>query len=217
MRRSVTRMGCIRPIVIARLTFPTGVEHDYIIDGQSLFHALVSLEKPIPYVYIETGDDPIRTVECMALLNATSKKWELKDYVHAWKYIKQEYVQLEEYSIRYGIHFTGIVCIAMNIEDTNASAPIIKNGMFEIINSNFHSLVGIAVDLLNTEGLGDVQRLPNTLAGELVRYYNNAETYDHAIIKNRIINNIDLIRATAATSVKSVLRERIFIIRNTAE
>lgn len=213
MHRSVSLMGCIRPVVIAKLSFPTGVEHDYVLDGQSLVQALIRLGLPIPYVYIETGDDPARTVAAIAMLNSTSKKWELKDYVHAWKYIKDSYVQLEQYSMRYSIHYSGIVCLAMNIEDTNESAPIIKDGAFEITNANFHNLVGIATDLLGTEGLGDVQRLPNTLAAELVRYYNNVENYDHEIVKRRIVQNIALIRATSATSVKAVLREHIFIIR----
>ena len=213
MKLSVIKMGCIRPIVISKLKFPTGVEHDYIIDGQSLFQALMALEKPIPYVYIETGDDPSRTVECMAMLNATSNKWEMKDYVHAWKYIKRSYVDLENYALRYGIHYSGIVAIAMNIESTAFTTPIIKDGTFEITNSNFHDLVGMASDLLTVEGMDGIARLPNAVACELVRYYNNVETYDHNVIRQRMSDHSDLIRATSQASVGAVLREHVFILR----
>lgn len=213
MRQSLVAMGCIRPIVVAKASFPTGVELEYIVDGQSLYQALIGLGWQIPYVTINVNNDPAIMISHMAMLNATSVKWALADYVHAWKFYKQPYRDLEQYSQRYGIKYAGIVALAMNIEEINESAPIIKNGTFEITNARFHDLVGIAFDLLMTEELRDVQRLPNFFAAELVRYYNNIEVYNHEVIKQRIVENIDIIRATASSSVKLVLREKIFIIR----
>lgn len=205
-------MGCIRPVVVAELTFPSGVKMKYVLDGQGLLLALMGLGMAVPYVTVDPNDDPETTVDYIAMMNATSVKWDIKDYVYAWKFIKNSYRQLERYSMMYSLHYSAVTAIAMNIESIDNCAPIIKAGEFRIINENFRQLCDIAMDLLEVEGLGNIQRVPNRFVAELVRYYNNIEVYEHDVIKQRIRDHIEIIRAVASSTVNGVLREYIFIL-----
>ena len=65
-------MGCLRPVVIAHLSFKELVGN-YVIDGQHLFHALIRNNMDIPFVMIDVADEQ-DLVEKLALLNNSSKK-----------------------------------------------------------------------------------------------------------------------------------------------
>ena len=96
LAQALTMMGIIRPIVIANISFMSGIPGWYIVDGQHLFNALLRLGMDIPYVFIDVKDKK-DLVEKIALLNASSKTWSLQDYVTAWSSLENDYVKLNNY------------------------------------------------------------------------------------------------------------------------
>lgn len=210
MKRSILMMGVMRPVIIARISFIDGILRDYVLDGQHLIMALRALRLPVPYVYVDVANmsDLIKTV---AKLNSTAVRWALKDYVHAWKALKTEYVDLERYHLLYSMSYQAIGMIALNSDRRRGISDTIKDGSFRITNSNFLTLCEEAFALLAVENLNDLMRVPDRFVAGLVRYYNDVPTYSRDHIAENIRNNIDLIRAAASDTIDKVLRERIFV------
>ena len=96
LANSVNKMGIIRPVVVAELSFIDGKKKLYIVDGQHLFNALIRNNMDIPYVVIDVKDKK-DLVEKIALLNASSKNWAMVDYVTAWASLVPDYVRLNHY------------------------------------------------------------------------------------------------------------------------
>lgn len=211
MKNSVRELGCLRAIVVAEITFITGNPQLYILDGQHLFMALRALRLPIPYVQVNVGENIETLIKYISKLNSTAVKWALKDYVYAWKSLKQEYIDLERYHLLYSMSYTAIGMLGLNRDKRSTVASIIKKGEFSIVNDNFTFLAEEAYNLLQVESLGEISRVPDRFVAQLLTYYNNTDNYDNVRIKQNIIDNIDLIRATARDTVDEVLQEKIFV------
>jgi len=113
LSNSILKMGIIRPIVIANISFISGKAEKYIIDGQHLFHALLRCGLNFPVVYIEVLNE-VDLIEKIALLNASSKSWTSLDYITAWKYVRSDYAKIEKLYNTYDLQLTQIVEIAMS-------------------------------------------------------------------------------------------------------
>lgn len=136
LAKSVKRMGVIRDVVVAHLPFVTGSKTDlYIIDGQHLYHALLREGTDIDYKILE-GDavkDMKSTIETIALLNASSKSWSMKDYVNAWAPVYEDYVKLNKYHHTYDFELGILAAILSNkTADSSRTTNIIKDGEFRI-------------------------------------------------------------------------------------
>lgn len=136
LSNSITKMGLIRPVVVAKIDFldEKGV---YIIDGQHLFYALMRLGQDIPYTTINVKDE-VELVEKISLLNASSKSWGIIDYITAWSFVSPEYKKLQTYYNTYDFElcFTGGVLGDLNtVQGGNTQVSgAIKRGKFKIIN-----------------------------------------------------------------------------------
>jgi hypothetical protein len=133
LAKSIDKMGCLRPVVVAHIDFlpDKGL---YIIDGQHLFHALMRNEMDIPYVVIDIKDQK-ELVEKIALLNASSKNWQLDDYITAWSHIIGDYVKLREYFNTYDLEFVSIATIMSGqSSDGGGMSDKLKRGDFRIVN-----------------------------------------------------------------------------------
>jgi len=111
--KSFLKMGNLRPIIVAKLSFISGKVEHFIIDGQHAYNALLRLGWEIPYVVIEIKDKQ-ELVETIALLNASSKTWTIKDYVTAWSSLVPDYVKLNRYFEIYDIELNFIASILSN-------------------------------------------------------------------------------------------------------
>jgi len=132
--KSIKKLGVIRPVIIARLSFIEGVEGHYIIDGQHLFTACLQLNINIPIVYI-TIKDQRELVEAIALLNSSSKSWTMKDYIRAWGSIYNDYKVLNKTADKYNMDVRFVANVLRDTGGASASsAPFIKNGTFKIVN-----------------------------------------------------------------------------------
>lgn len=134
---SLEKMGVVRPVVIANIDFVNGTPTNYIIDGQHLYHALLRMGWDIPYTEI-TIKDPVDLAEHLALLNASSKSWSMKDYITVWANVNKEYIKLNKYFNTYDIELNQLADVLMNNSCAVYSggnmtiSRIIKRGEFTI-------------------------------------------------------------------------------------
>lgn len=133
LAKSLLKMGCIRPIVVARCPF-IGTEI-YIIDGQHLFNALLRNNMDIPYIEI-TISNKVDLVETIALLNASSRSWAMIDYITAWGSINEDYKKLKNFYNIYDLDVTVIASILMGMtaDGGGSTSRKIKTGDFSINN-----------------------------------------------------------------------------------
>jgi len=143
MAASVGRLGILRPIVIAKISFIDGVRRSYLIDGQHLFNACSRLGINVPYIEISIANEQ-ELIEVIAKLNTSSKTWCMRDYVLAWSYIKASYRTLSEFSRIYDFDL-GIIAALLHwggFSAINTSGPgssiskIIKRGDFTVKNQS---------------------------------------------------------------------------------
>lgn len=189
MSVSVDKIGIVRPVVVATLSFITGKPEIYIIDGQHLYTACLRNKIDVPYVEIEI-EDKVDLVEKIALLNSSSKSWSLQDYVTAWGSLKEDYVKLNRYFQIYDFEFGVIASIFNNqtlrgtVGGLNVNKKI-KEGAFEILDEE------VNVKLL--DNLTDVLRIVNRqgrsenryICSEYINFYRNCGDYNHEkFIKN---------------------------------
>lgn len=153
LAESIIKMGVIRPVVVAKLSFITGKMQTYIIDGQHLFNALMRLGIKIPIVEIEIKDKQ-DLVEKIALLNASSKTWTMFDYITAWASLKEDYVILNKYYNIYDFELN-ILGAVLGEMSTSVTTKNIKRGEFKVLNEKRN------VEILNhlTDALNIVPRM----------------------------------------------------------
>lgn len=133
---SISKMGLIRPVVVAELSFITGVKKYYIVDGQHLYTACIRLGIDIPYVVIQVKNQQ-DLIEKIALLNASSKSWCMLDYITAWASIKDDYKKLNRYFEIYDFEISTISAILSDKSvgysaGGNHVSKYIKSGTFTI-------------------------------------------------------------------------------------
>lgn len=179
LAESVGKMGVIRPVVVAYLNF-LGLNGIYIIDGQHLYFALLRLNMDIPYVEIEINNEE-ELVEYTALLNSTSKSWQLKDYIQIWSFIRADYKKLSHYFNQYDLEVQTIASILNNRNPNGGGINYsIKKGKFVVKNE------AKAVKILDyvTNVLEFVPRMERMANKHFVVAYiefitQNFSTYDH--------------------------------------
>jgi uncharacterized ParB-like nuclease family protein len=152
LANALLKMGNIRPVVVAKLSFITGKMAYYIVDGQHLYNALLRLGWDIPYVVIEVKDKK-DLVDKIAYLNSSSKTWSVQDYVTAWSSLVPDYVKLNRYFQIYDIELNIISAILSNgnLSSGSTISKKLKSGEFAIEDEEKN------VEILN--GLTDVLKI----------------------------------------------------------
>jgi hypothetical protein len=189
MSVSIDKLGVVRPVIIATLSFITGRPEKYIIDGQHLYTACLRNKIDVPYIEIVI-EDKIDLVEKIALLNSSSKSWCIQDYVTAWSSLKPDYIKLNRYFQIYDLEF-GVVASILNNQALSSAVggatvnKKIKNGTFEILDEE--------ENVITLDNLTDVLRVVKRqsrnenryVCSEYVNFYRNCKDYDHkTFIKN---------------------------------
>jgi len=131
---SVDKMGMLAPVICAELDFITGKKALYVIDKQHGLNACMRLGIDVPYIVIPIANKQ-ELVECLALLNASSKPWCMLDYVAAWSTLVEDYVKLNRYYEMYDFEMSILAGILsndnINSGDTNGTKRL-KKGQFRI-------------------------------------------------------------------------------------
>lgn len=208
--KSIEKLGNLRPIVVADLSFISGKLQTYIIDGQHLFNACLRLGWSIPYIKIEIKSKE-QLVEAIALLNASSKSWCMLDYVTAWSYLKSDYVKLNNYFTIYDIELSVLASILMNSTgDTAVVTRKIKAGEFAIINEEDNvKILNYLTDLLKVAPR--MNRFENKyVCREFVCFLRGNPSYNHTVfIENAKKNKDKFILATQEEGKLSTLFNKL--------
>lgn len=179
LAESVNKMGIIRPVVVAYISFVDGIKKPYIIDGQHLFNALIRNNMDIPYVTIDVKDKK-DLVEKIALLNASSKNWTMLDYITAWSSLSPDYVKLNHYFQVYDVDLATLATILLggSVDGSN-TVRTIKNGQFKIVDEKVNvSILDYLTDLLKV--IPRMARNDNRYASrEYVKFLRSTKTYNH--------------------------------------
>lgn len=200
LAKSIEKMGVVRPVTIAIISFITGIPVAYIIDGQHLYHACLRLNIEIPYniIYIE---DDVELITTLALLNSSSKSWIMADYIQVWSYKIKDYITLNKYYNIYDIELIQLSEILMENACTtkyncggNHMSAILKNGTFRVINEER------GVELLNyvTDALKIVPRMDRAsnklFISSFITFINNIPAYNHKKVLLNLVKNKDKFR-----------------------
>lgn len=186
---SIERMGVLRPVVVAEISFISGKKERYIIDGQHLFNALIRLDIPIPYVTIKI-DDKKELVETIAMLNASSKTWSMQDYVTAWSSLKDDYIKLNHYFQVYDMEVNQVAAVLMgNTADGSNTCRIIKSGQFKIVNEDLNvEILNNITDMLKV--IPRMNRVENRyVVREYVKFLRSAKKYNHEKFLSKLSKN----------------------------
>lgn len=197
LAESVNRMGIIRPVVVAEISFVDGKKKTYIIDGQHLFNALIRNNMDIPYVVI-TIKDKKELVEKIALLNASSKNWAIVDYISAWSSLSTDYVKLNHYFQVYDFDM-GVLSSVLNNSNVDGSNLVrkIKAGEFKIVDEDKNvTILNHLTDVLKV--VPRMNRFENRyLCREYIKFLRNTPKYNHSkFLDNLKRNKKEFILAT---------------------
>ena len=188
LANSVNKMGIIRPVVVAEVSFIDGKKKLYIVDGQHLFNALIRNNMDIPYVVVDVKDKK-DLVEKIALLNASSKNWAMVDYVTAWASLVPDYVRLNHYFQVYDfeISFLAGVLLTLPSADTGSAGRKIKSGEFRISNEKENlQILDYVTDMLKV--VPRMNRFENKYAcSEYVKFLRVTKNYNH----KKFITNLE--------------------------
>lgn len=189
LAESINKMGIIRPVVIAEISFITGKKSKYIIDGQHLFNACLRNNIEIPYVIVPIADKK-QLVETIALLNASSKNWTMADYVLAWSSLNPDYVKLNQYYNMYDFEMSIVADILSGSMSNNGrSTGKLKSGEFKIVDeSNNVKILSYLTDILKI--VPRMNRYENRyLCTEYVRFLRSISNYDHNLFIKKVQKN----------------------------
>ncbi len=197
LAESVIKMGIIRPVVIAYISFIDGIKKPYIIDGQHLFNALIRNNMDIPFVVIDIKDKT-DLVEKIALLNASSKNWSMLDYITAWASLSNDYVKLNHYYQVYDIDLCTLATILLGQSvDGSSTVKTIKNGKFKVVDEKLNvSILDYVTDLLKV--IPRMARNDNRYTTrEYIKFLRTTKTYNHKkFLDNLKKNKKEFILAT---------------------
>ena len=186
LAKSLEIMGCIRPVVIAYLSFIDNKLTPYIIDGQHLFHALLRNSMDIPYVVIEIKDKK-ELIEKIALLNASSKSWMLLDYITAWGCINKDYKRLNELYNTYDFELSLLADLLSGSTSNKTATRKLKDGTFKIVEEKENlKICDYLTDILKI--VPRMNRYENKyVCSEFVKFYkNNIKAYEHLSFIRRL-------------------------------
>jgi len=191
LAKSLDTMGCIRPVVVSKITFLPEGPGLYIIDGQHLFHALLRNGMDIPYIEIVIKDKT-DLIEKIALLNASSKNWSMSDYITAWCSISNEYVKLKKYYDTYDFDLSFLASLFMGIPSNGGSvSKWIKSGKFQFKISEIEILkkLDYLTDVLKV--IPRMNRLENRyVCNEYLEFLSSqGSSYDHKRFLNNLTKN----------------------------
>jgi len=179
LAESVNKLGILRPVIVADISFISGKKTNYIIDGQHLFNALLRNNMDIPYVSIKI-ENKVDLVESIALLNASSKNWAILDYVTSWSCVSEDYKKLLHYYNVYDFELVDISAILSGRSVIGGvETKFIKRGKFKITSEK----EGLQI----LENLTDVFKiLPRMnrkenkyVYSEYISFFKNTKDYNH--------------------------------------
>ena len=207
MVASIRSMGVIRPVICVKVKFIDGTERMYVIDGQHLFKALCAEELEIPYIIIDVDGD-IDLVNKMAMLNNSSKSWDLMNYINAWKMIRPDYMKLFKWKNMYDIEVSMLACIATNMPSIRFGTQPIKNGTFQINNPKAEDMCKAFNDIFLKIGMAD-RGVKFQFLNAFMQAYN--PSYSHSKVMAAIDKHMKTVKLmSSGDETGAYIRKQIF-------
>lgn len=211
MIESIKLMGIIRPVVICETDAIEGIKKKYILDGQHLATACEREGLAIPYMTINVKDEK-DIVSKMAMLNNSSKSWDLMNYVNAYKMYYPDYMKLFKWKNMYDMEPSMIGCIALERNGTSGVSTTIRAGEFVITNPKTEEMCKAFNDIFLKIGKTD-RWIRFKFLAVFMECYN---TYDHAKTLDNVDKHMKSIKVlTDADETLKYIKYNIFNIKNT--
>jgi hypothetical protein len=208
MIESIKMMGIIRPVIICETDTIEGVKKKYILDGQHLATACEREGLAIPYTTIKVNDE--KDIVCkMAMLNNSSKSWDLMNYVNAYKMYYPDYMKLFKWKNMYDMEPSMIGCIALERNATAGVSTTIRSGKFTIINPKTEEMCKAFNDIFLRIGKTDRWIRFKFLAA----FMENYNSYNHEKTLKNVDKHIKTIKLlTDADETLNYIKKNIFNI-----
>ena len=213
MVKSLRMMGIIRPVVVIETDFIDGVMRKYIVDGQHLFYACMRENIEVPYIVIDVKDN-MNLIYKMAMLNNSSKSWDLMNYIVAYKAVNVDYQRLFDLKMKYNLEILMIAAIGKNVISSKINggeiSTIIKEGSYIFNNDNAEKMAKDFSDIFIAVGPSDRWVKYNFLSQFMINY----GAYDHKKTITNIKKNIAAIKAmTDVVYAREYIQNNIFIMK----
>lgn len=203
MSQSMTMYGIIRPVVVADLNFGC-LYGKYILDGTHLYHACMRNNQDIPYIEVTVTNEQ-ELIECLAMLNNSSKPWRLTDYVQSWSYIYDDYKRLLTYHNIYDLELTSVAGILSSSNNIFSSISVIKDGTFRIKNEEQAIIIlDMVSDLIALFPKYERVQFKNLVNGFVHFVKSNFNDYDHKSFMTQIKGEIPSLHIAAASTETAV-------------
>lgn len=139
---SMKKYGFLSPIVLVKTNLISGTDDLYVVDGQHRLKSAIFAGLDVHYIissFVPQNEGDI--VQLVAAMNTTSKKWKMKDYVHAFMYMRNpHYIELNQLSSAYNFTLNSTAAILQGIRNAKTSAKkSVEEGKF-IVKSKKHFL-----------------------------------------------------------------------------
>jgi hypothetical protein len=207
MITSIRQMGVVRCVITCTTDIIEGVMKTYIIDGQHLATALERESQPIPYVdiSIESEEDLISK---MALLNNSSKSWDLMNYINAWKMIRPDYMKLFKWKNMYDLEISMVACIATKMPSIRYGTQPIKNGTFNVTNPDAETMCKAFNDIFLKIGMVERNVKFQFLSAFMLAFN---DSYNHQQVIDAVDKNMKTIKLMAnGDETGAFIRKQIF-------
>jgi hypothetical protein len=199
MANSINRFGIIRPVVVAKLDLPD-LNGTYILDGTHLYYACMRNNMDVPYVELVINSEE-ELIDCLAMLNNSSKPWKLTDYVQSWSYIRPDYKRLNSYHNVYDLELTSVAGILNNSYDVFGSIKTIKDGSFCIKNEDEAVIIlDMVADLVALFPKYERVQFKNLVNGFVHFLRSNLANYDHEMFMEDIKTKISCLQTAAGST-----------------
>lgn len=199
MSASIKKYGILRPVIVSKLNLPDLIG-TYIIDGTHLYYACMRNNLDVPYVEVTINTEQ-ELVECLAMLNNSSKSWKLTDYVQSWSYIKPDYKRLMSYHKVYDLEFSSIAGILHNSYDVFGSLRVIKDGTFTIKNEDQAvEMLDMVSDLVALFPKYDRHQYKNLVNGFIHFVRSNYSDYNHKEFMAQVKDEVSSLHIAASST-----------------
>lgn len=210
---SLRTMGIIRPVVCIETDIIEGKLKRYIIDGQHLFYACKREEIDVPYILLDVKSN-MELVYKMALVNNSSKSWDLMNYITAYKAVNDDYQKLYDMKLKYNMEVSMIAALGMNISSSSFTGSglggvtnIIKEGKYKFTNPKSDIMCKDFSDIFIAIGSADRWVKFNFFA----QFMQNYGKYNHPKTIRNIKIHIGTIKAMSDMSyAREFIQTKIF-------
>jgi hypothetical protein len=181
---SMDEFGNLSTCVMVITKCITGYDQIFIADGQHRFSADEMTGRPV-YFHLIRIEDKATLVRLISKLNATSRRWAIKDYLRAWCSLDiEEYINIEKQIKKTRLPVSALLEAYSGL-NRNAATKLFMDGRFPSPDMTRGNMLVDQVMDLHRLSLAPWNR---QFLGCAIRFLRNPE-YHYDILKEKLLNN----------------------------